>query len=98
MAIWDESKATNVKKDCVTTFVVFDDDLQVLIRIFLDGFVVSEEKILQKVLFGVRSIYFSRRSKSVYSFEFREYVWVDTLSDLIDDFFPNWLPTYMRAA
>ena len=70
MAIWDESETTDVKKDCVTTFVIFHDDLQVLIRVFLDGFVVSVEEILQKVLFGVRSIYFSRSSKSVYSFEF----------------------------
>ena len=45
MAIWDKSETTDVKKDGVTTFVIFDDDLQVLIRIFLDGFVVSVEEI-----------------------------------------------------
>ena len=45
MEIWDESETTDVKKDSVITFVIFDDDLQVLIRIFLDGFVVSVEEI-----------------------------------------------------
>ena len=98
MTIWDKRKTTDVRKDCVTTFVIFDDDLQVLIWVFLDGFVVSVEEILQKVLFSVCSIYFSLSSKSVYSFEFQEYVWVDTFSDLIDDFFPYWLPTYMGTS
>ena len=68
MAIWDKSETTDVKKDGVTTFVIFDDDLQVLVRIFLNGFVVSVKEILQKVLFSVCSIYFSRSSISVYLF------------------------------
>ena len=70
MAIWDKSETTDVKKDCVTTFVILDDDLQVLVRIFLNGFVVSVKEILQEVLFSVCGIYFSWGSISVYLFKF----------------------------
>ena len=58
----------DVKKDCVTSFLIFDDDLQVLIRIFCDGFVVSVEEILKDIFLVVCSIYFYWSSVSVYSF------------------------------
>ena len=91
MTIWNKGTTTDVKKDCVTTFVIFNDDLQVLIRIFLDGFVISVKEILQKVFFGVRSVYFSWSSISVYLFEL-------LFSDFFDDFYPYWLPTYIGTS
>ena len=68
MAIWNKGETTDVKKNCVTSLVIFDDYFFVFVQILFSGIVVSVEEVLLEILLGVSGVYFFWSSIFVYSF------------------------------